>query len=391
MKENLAKLYAGINTIIYVNDAREYKYYGDDGSSSKCTVDILDVENVVGDLNACNNEYETLTKGDRISIGWMDSEDYVESTPKLLNGYRGDNMLIFLKKVWYYNGTEYKAGYYMMYVRIIIPDLPEKCTIAIVSLHKASENDNKYLYINTKGDILKKQVNLSDLYDGILDIDVCKDVFDKAVNLVYNKEYRQIYDDEYYGWCLPHKQLVSEFRNSCKKYNNSHYNSADNLPPWVCKQIYQFTPELLTPFQRQYVEKYSRLGIDKYSVDKGSAEELIKRIFMFLEESERRNYYLRTYELDWLSEYEGVDNNIIFYELLKKIKAEDFMGLKPVMNKGRTKGYILIFHDSDRYVLYEKKNGIMRRYELHIFVDAWGELSNGEAIMYVSLHFIDQN
>ena len=112
---------------------------------------------------------------------------------------------------------------------------------------------------------------------------------------------------------------------------------------------------------------------------------------MFLEESERRNYYLRTYELDWLSKYEGVDNNIIFYELLMRIKAEDFMGFKPVMNKGRTKGYILIFHDSDRYVLYEKKNGIMRRYELHIFVDAWGELSNGEAIMYVSLHFIDQN
>ena len=389
MKENLAKLYAGVNTIIYVNDARKYKYNGNDGSSSECTVNILDVENVVGDLNACNFVFETRTKGDKLLIGWMDSEDYVESTPKLLNGYRGDNMLIFFKEMWYNNGLEVKSSYFMIYVRIIIPDSPEKCTIALVSLHKASESDNKYLYINTKGDVLKEKVNLSDLYDQILDIDVCKDVFDKAVNLGYNKEYRQIYDDEYYGWCLPHKQLVSEFRNSCKKYNNSHFNSADNLPPWVCKQIYQFIPELLTPFQRQYVEKYSQLGIYRYTVDKSSAEELIKRILLFLEECERRNYYLRTYELDWLSEYEGVDSNIAFYELLKNMKTEDFEGFKPVMNKGRTKGYILIFHDSDRYVLREKKSGIMRRYELHILVDAWRELSNGEAIMHVSLHFMN--
>ncbi|MCR5539543.1 MAG: hypothetical protein K6F71_01720, partial [Ruminococcus sp.] len=275
MKENLAKLYAGINTIIYVNDARKYKYYGDDGSSSECTVNILDVENVVGDLNACNFVLETRTKCDRISIGWMDSEDYVESTPKLLNGYRGDNILIFFKDVWCDNGLEIKTGYYMIYVRIIIPDSPGDCTVAIVSLHKASVSDNKYLYVNTKGDILKKQVNLSDLYDRILDIDVCKDVLDEAVNRGYNKEYRQIYDDEYYGWCLPHKQLVSDFRNSCKKYNNSHYNSADHLPPWVCKQIYQFIPELLNPFQRQYIEKYSMLGINRYTVDMSSAEEMI--------------------------------------------------------------------------------------------------------------------
>ena len=50
MKENLAKLYAGVNTIIYVNDARKYKYNGNDGSSSECTVNILDVENVAKKL-----------------------------------------------------------------------------------------------------------------------------------------------------------------------------------------------------------------------------------------------------------------------------------------------------------------------------------------------------
>lgn len=391
MKENLAKLYAGINTIIYVNDARKYKYYGDDGSTSECTVNILDVENVVGDLNACNNEFETRTKGDRISIGWMDSEDYVESTPKLLKGYRGDNMLIFLKNIWYDNGLEIKTGYYMIYVRIIIPDSPEDCSVAVVSLHKASVSDNKYLYINTKGDILKKQVNLSDLYAQVLNIRICEDVYDVAVKNEFDKEYCQKHDDGFSNWCVPHKQLVSEFRNSCKKYNNDYYHQADFLTPWQWKQVYQFCPELLTPFQIQYVEKYSRLGIDRYTVDKSSAEELIKRMIGFLKKERRNHFYLHDYQLNWLFDYEGVDDNIMFYELLKKMETGDYKGFQPVMIEGHTKGYILIFQNPERYVLRQQTSGKMKQYELHIFVDAKADLSNGKTYVFVSLHFIDQD
>lgn len=382
MKENLAKLYSGIYTIVYVDDARKYKYCGDDGSSSKCIIDILDVENVVGDLNACNIECDKRIKGDRISIGWIDSEEYVERTSKLLNGYRGDNMLIFLKEIQ-------PDEYYMIYVRIIIPSSKDSGTFAIVSLHKAHCNDRQYLYLNTKGDILKEKVNLSDLYNGVLNICVCENVYKSAVKTGFDKEYRQIYCDEFSNWCIPHKRFVSKFNSACKKYNNDHYHQADFLPPWQCKQIYQFRPDLLTTFQRTYVEKYSSLGIDRYTVNESSAYDLIKKILVFLDESEKRNFYLHNYKLDWLNGFEGVDNNIQFYKLLKKIKAKDFKNYEQVIVDGRTKGYILVFHDSERYFLCEKKSGKMKQYELHFFVNADGGLSDGDADVYVSIHFIN--
>ena len=93
--------------------------------------------------------------------------------------------------------------------------------------------------------------------------------------------------------------------------------------------------------------------------------------------------------MDWLSKYEGGDNNIQFYELLKRMKTSDFKKYEPVIIDGRTKGYILVFRDQDRYVLRKKNSDIMRQYELHIFVDALGELSDGESLVYVSIHFCD--
>ena len=381
MKGNLAKLYSGINMIVYVDDTRKYKDRPDDGSSSECIIDILDVENVVGDLNACNVKCDKRTRGVKLSIGWIDSEEYVERTPKLLNGYHGDNMLIFLKEIQ-------PDEYYMIYVRIIIPSSKDSGTVAIVSLHKAHSSDKQYLYLNTKGDILKEKVNLSDLYTKILDICVCKDVYRIAVNTCFDKEYRQIYCDEFYNWCLPHNRFISEFNSACKKYNNDHYHQADFLPSWQCKQIYQFRPDLLTPFQREYVEKFGRLGIDRYTVNESSAEDLIKKIHVFLDESEKRNFYLHDYKLDWLKGFEDVDNNIQFYKLLKKIKAKDFKNYKQVVADGRTKGYILIFHDPERYALCEKKSKKMKPYELHFFVNAGGELGDGYADVCVSIHFI---
>ncbi|WP_028515150.1 DUF6329 domain-containing protein [Ruminococcus flavefaciens] len=50
---------------------------------------------------------------------------------------------------------------------------------------------------------------------------------------------------------------------------------------------------------------------------------------------------------------------------------------------------ILVFHDSERYFLCEKKSGKMKQYELHFFVNADGGLSDGDADVYVSIHFIN--
>ena len=75
--------------------------------------------------------------------------------------------------------------------------------------------------------------------------------------------------------------------------------------------------------------------------------------------------------------------------MLKKIKVKDFKNYEQVIADERTKGYILVFHDPERYVLCEKKSGKMRQYELHIFVDANCELSDGKVEVYVSIHFIN--
>ena len=186
MKKNLAKLYAGINTIIYVNDARTYKYWDEKNDSKECIISPLDVENVIGDLRVCDNSVSVSRYNYNVYLKWLISEEYIESTPELIKGYKGNNMLIFLKHIPE-NGYNY---YYLVYVRVIIPPTPTEGTVAIVSFHKASPKYNRYLYINKKGEELKSRANMSDLYSGILSLYVCENVYDAAKE---NNDREQLY------------------------------------------------------------------------------------------------------------------------------------------------------------------------------------------------------
>ena len=78
MKKNLAKLYDGINTIIYVKDTRTYKYWDEKNDSKECIVSPLDVENVKGDLKVCDSFFSVSQYNYHVYLKWLISEEYIE-------------------------------------------------------------------------------------------------------------------------------------------------------------------------------------------------------------------------------------------------------------------------------------------------------------------------